>query len=82
MSFGAYGQLTDGTNIPWTISFEGPVFIGKEKSGTVDIPAGGQTQIKTGFILGIGPVTATINAGGNIRTASGIALGPLVLGLE
>lgn len=72
----------DGKNIPWSISLSGLVFVGKEKSGTIDIAVGEEQTIKTGFILGIGPVTVTVNAGGTTATAKGFLLGPLVLGLK
>ncbi len=49
----------DAENVEWSIVFNGPVFIGKEKSGTVTIPAGGEATIKSGFIFGIGSATVT-----------------------
>jgi len=72
----------DASAIDWTISLSGPVFVGKEASGTIDsLPAGGETTIGTGLVFGIGPTTITVTAGGATKTASGFVLGPLVLGL-
>lgn len=72
----------DGKDIPWKISFTGLVLIGKEKSGTLDIAVGEEKIIKSGFVFGIGPVTVTANVGGTVKTAKGIMLGPLILGLS
>lgn len=85
--FGATAKLTntggaDANDIDWSITFDGPVFIGKENSGTVSIPVGGEETIKSGFIFGIGKVTITVTAGGAMGTASGFVLGPLVLGVK
>ena len=71
-----------GTQIPWSISFDGLVFLGKEKSGTVDIDAGESVEVKTGLILGIGRADITVTAGGAAQTVSGFVLGPLVLGVS
>ncbi len=72
----------DAQNIEWGIVFDGPVFIGKEKSGTVTIPAGGSATIQSGFIFGIGPTTVTVTVGSKTKTASCFVLGPLVLGVK
>jgi len=76
----------DGTapaeSVDWTISLSGPVFVGAEASGTIDtLAAGSEETISTGFVLGIGPTTISVNAGGATGSASGFVLGPLVLGL-
>ncbi|KAA0003384.1 MAG: hypothetical protein FE048_01625 [Thermoplasmata archaeon] len=63
----------------WSIDVSGLVFIGSHTEGTTSIPAGGEGTIKSGFILGIGPATVTINVGGTTKTASCFVLGSLVL---
>lgn len=72
----------DAENVEWSITFDGPVFIGKENSGTVTIPAGEEAMIKSGLVFGIGPATITVEVGGTSRTASCFVLGPLILGVE
>jgi hypothetical protein len=72
----------DAESVAWSILFDGPVFVGSEKTGTVNIPAGGDTTISSGFIFGIGRADISITAGDKSTTASGLVLGPLVLGLS
>jgi hypothetical protein len=71
----------DGEDIPWSISFDGGVFVGAEKSGSVNIPMESSTTIKSGFILGIGATTITVQAGDSVKTATATVLGPFVIGL-
>lgn len=71
----------DATDVPCKISFDGGVFIGKEKTMTVDVAAGGQATIKTGFIFGLGGTDITVQAGDASKAASGTVLGPIVIGL-
>jgi hypothetical protein len=74
------GTLT-GSNINWTITVKGGFLglINVEKTGgpISAIAAGGSSgPIKTGLILGLGPVTITVNASGeNIKEVSKTATG-------
>ena len=53
----------NATEVLWNISLQGLVFIGKEKTGIVDmIVPGSFSTAKTGFILGFGNVEFTITA--------------------
>ncbi|MEM4258906.1 MAG: choice-of-anchor J domain-containing protein [Candidatus Thermoplasmatota archaeon] len=53
----------DLTNVAWRIVLNGGVIIlGKEKTGTIDIPAGDQVSIKS-FVLGFGKTTVTTTVG-------------------
>jgi hypothetical protein len=69
-------------NVQWSIVFDGQVFIGKEKSGTTTIPAGGEATVSSGLVFGIGPATATVEIGGVKKTTSCSLLGPFVLRVE
>jgi hypothetical protein len=74
---------TDIMDVNWSITIDGMlVILGKETSGTITaIPAGGETQVKSGFVLGFGPVTVKASAGCAEVTSSGILLIFLILGL-
>jgi hypothetical protein len=70
------------SNIDWSISLSGPVFVGAETTGTIGALGPGTSEtISTGLVFGIGPTTVTVTAGGASSSASGFVLGPLVLGL-
>jgi len=72
----------DATDIDWTISFDGGVFIGGEKTGTISsIAAGDSVKISSGFILGLGATDITITAGSTSSQASGTVLLFFILGL-
>ena len=50
----------DATNVQWTISAAGTVFVGGEKTGTIgSIPTDGSAAISS-FLLGFGGVDITI----------------------
>ena len=72
------------TDVLWTIAIDAPLMIlGKETTDTIaTLAAQSEEQIKSGFILGIGPCTITVSANGASQTATGFALGPLVLGIS
>jgi len=51
------------TDVDWSITTEGTVFIGKEKSGTIaTLNPGDEVTIKTGLMLGFGAITVTVKA--------------------
>ncbi len=77
------------TNVVWTLSLDGKlVFLGKESTGTIaTLAVAGNEPIKAGFILGFGKtniaISATCDEGVSAEaTASGLVLGPFVLGVK
>jgi hypothetical protein len=52
----------DATGVAWTISLAGGAIIGKESSGTVDIPAGEKAVVTSKAIMGFGKTEVTVTA--------------------
>jgi uncharacterized protein with GYD domain len=52
----------EAKNINWKISLDGGAVIGKETTGIIDIPAGGNITINSKYILGFGPTQITVTA--------------------
>ena len=72
----------EATNTPWSIYFcSGWVFIGGLKEGTINVPAGGETTIRSGLVFGFGPGSITVTAGDASKIVSCFVLGPFVLGI-
>ncbi len=72
----------EATNTPWSIYFcSGWVFIGGLTEGTINVPAGGETRIRSGLVFGFGPGSITVTAGGASKIVSCFVLGPFVLGI-
>jgi hypothetical protein len=52
----------DATDVEWSISFEGGlIFIGGA-DGTIDVPAGGEEEVSSGFVLGLGKTMIIVTA--------------------
>jgi len=77
----------DATNVDWTITLDGTVFLGAETTDTIpSIAVGESVPIKSGFPLGFGPIDITITAKSaegpsDTETASGKLLLFFVTGL-
>jgi len=61
----------DATGVAWEIALDGLVFIGKSKTGTVDIPAGTEVIVKIPFVLGFGATNINVTAADAAKTATG-----------
>ncbi len=55
----------DATDVAYTMSATGGIlgFINSEASGTISIPAGGETSISLPMIIGLGSITISVTAG-------------------
>ncbi len=63
----------DASGVPWFIRVDGGVLglIKKTAEGTVDVPAGDSTTVRTGIVLGFGPITITARVAATEKTATG-----------
>lgn len=68
--------------LPWEILAEGFVPFGRSTKGTVNIPAGGEVEVQSGIMLGLGPVALTMKAGDAMETAKCTLFGPFVIGVK
>ncbi|MEA3458550.1 MAG: hypothetical protein U9R21_07730, partial [Candidatus Thermoplasmatota archaeon] len=68
------------SDVDWTITVDGTVFIGDEASGTID--ANVEEVVELPFTFGIGKVDITIIANEVQETYSAFAIGPLFLNLQ
>jgi len=64
---------TDLTAIPWEIHVEGGILgmINKTVNGTVDISAGKSVTVKTGMLLGFGPISIIAKVAGEEQSVTG-----------
>ena len=65
----------------WSIKSDGAVFVGKEKFGTATLQPGASMTIKTGLMLGFGPITITVTADTARKTADAKLLLFFVIGV-
>jgi len=65
----------DATDVTWSITIDASLMIlGGETTSTIDVPAGGEVTIKSGFVLGFGPASITVTAGDASGSDSGTVL--------
>ncbi len=76
--FGVTAAITNigtqnATNIPWKIQVKGGLLhlINKTVTGTIDIPAGKTKSVKSGMILGFGPIEIAVWVADAVQVTSG-----------
>lgn len=75
--------VVDASHVNWSISLQGMVLFGKQKSGTLlSISPGDSLSITTGFVLGLGAVNITVTALDAEKTATAFLLGPFILNIR
>jgi hypothetical protein len=73
----------EALDVEWTISIDGFVLLGAQKSGTfAKIMPGFSPTAKSGFILGLGPVIITVSADEAEKTVSAKVFGPYVYDIQ
>lgn len=75
--------VADATNVTWGISMQGLVLLGQENTDTIlQITPGDTVLIKTGLVLGLGPVEITVTAAEVEKTVTAFLLGPFILSVR
>jgi len=70
----------DATDVNWNITVDGKlVFLGKESSGVVDIPAGEEVTLTSKPLFGLGKVVITVTVGDVEKEVEGTLLFVLIL---
>ena len=74
---------TNLTNISWNIMLDGKlIFIGKNKSGTIDSLAAGESKTVRDFVLGFGKTGIAVNVGSTSKNTTGTVILIFVIGVE
>jgi len=75
--------VVNATQVNWTISLEGFVIFGHEKSGSIPtIIPNGNFVISTGLIFGLGTIDIIVTAADAEITATAFLLGPFILNVR
>ena len=65
----------DAEDVPCEIAIDAPLMIlGKLTTDTINVPVGAEIEIKSDFVLGLGPATITVKAGTAEETESGTVI--------
>jgi hypothetical protein len=71
------------TQINWTVTIQGLVIFGQQKSGTLQALASGTSvNISTGLVFGLGTINIIVTAANAEKTATAFLLGPFVLNIR
>ncbi len=74
---------TNLTNISWNIALDGKlVFIGKNKTGTIDSLAAGESKTLKDFVLGFGKTNILVTAGSTTQNATATVIFFFVIGVK
>jgi hypothetical protein len=74
---------TNLTNISWNIALDGKlVFIGKNKTGTIDSLAVGESKTLKDFVLGFGKTNILVTAGSTTQNATATVIFFFVIGVK
>jgi hypothetical protein len=70
----------DAVDVEGAITIDASLMIlGKSTPFMINVAAGGEEEVSTGFILGLGPATITVTAGDASMQTTGTVIGPFVL---
>lgn len=74
----------DLKNVLWDVKVKAPMLLTYgDMNGLIStIPGSGEYVVKTGWLVGFGPLTLTIKVGDATCTASGLLLGPFAVGVK
>jgi hypothetical protein len=72
------------SNISWSINLNGGFILRSQglNGVVVSIPAGQDSAVKSGFILGLGRITIIVSAAEATKTVSGMLIGPFLVGIR
>jgi hypothetical protein len=75
--------VVNASHVNWTITVQGLVLFGQEKSGTlINIAPTNSLSISTGLVFGLGAVNITISAMDAQKTATAFLFGPFILNIK
>jgi hypothetical protein len=75
--------IVNAINVTWTISIQGLVLFGQEKTGTIpQISPGSTSTTNTGLLFGLGTIDITVTADEAEKTATAFLLGPFIINVR
>jgi hypothetical protein len=75
--------VINATQFNWTISLQGLVIFGQQKSGSLlTLASGTSVNISTGLVFGLGSINIIVSAANAEKTVTAFLLGPFVLNVR